>query len=131
MKDQSHKEPEVQTAEPAVIDMFGLDTAHDQVVLVMHEVQEWDGTDERLHQIQERFNAYVSFVLDGEMTEAHPELAGKKARIELRCDFMPDEKAIGLLGAIHDQLELQDIELEVVVAEEGGCGSGCGCQHEH
>mgnify|MGYP003694134651 CR=1 FL=1 len=41
---------------------------------------------EQLHEMQEKFNAYASFILDGEMTEAHPELAGRTARIQLRCD---------------------------------------------
>ena len=67
--------------------------------------------------LQERFNAYVSFLLDGEMAEAHPELAGKPARIELRCAHMPDTRALELLGLIHDQLAFQEIELEVVVMD--------------
>ncbi len=116
-------------AEAGVIDLFGLDAARDEVVMVMTETRAWDGSDERLHQLQEKFNAYVSFLLDGEMVEAHPELAQKKARIELRSDFMPDERALGLLHVIHDQLELQEIELQVVVAEANGCGGGCTC-HE-
>lgn len=116
-------------ANAAVIDLFAVDKQTDQVLLAMHEPRPWDGTDERLHQLQEKFNAYVSFLLDGEMTAAHPELAGKRARIELRCDHMPDERALGLLNLIHDQIALQDIKMEVIVAEQG-CGSGCAC-HEH
>ena len=80
--------------------------------------------------MQEKFNAYVSFLLDGEMIDTHPELEGKPARIELRCAEMPDEKAIALLGAIHDQLALQEIRMEVIVANAGDCGSGCTC-HGH
>lgn len=111
-----------------VIDLYGFDQARGKVLLVMNEPREWDGSDERLHQLQEKFNAYVSFLLDGEMIGAHPELAGKPAFIELRCAHMPDERAIDLLNAIHDQLILQDITMEVVVAEAGGsCGGGCTC----
>ena len=65
--------------------------------------------------LQERFNAYVSFLLDGEMVEAHPELTGKPTRIELRCAHMPDMRALELLGHIHDQLGFQEVRLEVVV----------------
>ena len=68
--------------------------------------------------LQERFNAYVSFLLDGEMEAGHPELAGKRARIEVRCAHMPDPRAIELLGMIHDQLAFQDIKLEVVVRND-------------
>ena len=40
---------------------------------------------------------------------------------------MPDDKAVALLGAIHDQLALQEIRVEVIVSEGGDCGSGCAC----
>jgi hypothetical protein len=113
-------------ANPAVIDLFGVDGKAGEVVLAMNEPRPWDGTDERLHELQEKFNAYVSFLLDGEMIAAHPELTGKAARIELRCDYMPDERALGLLNLIHDQIALQDIKMEVIVAQKE-CGDACSC----
>jgi hypothetical protein len=100
-----------------VIDVIGHDTKTGEVVLVMNELEPWDDSDERLLALQERFNAYVSFLLDGEMAETHPELAGKPARIELRCAHMPDTRALELLGMIHDQLAFQEIRMEVVVTE--------------
>jgi len=115
-------------ANPAVIDLFALDRKRDQVLLSMYEPRPWDGSDERLHQLQEKFNAYVSFLLDGEMLAAHPELARKRARIELHCDHMPDTRALELLNLIHDQIALQEITMEVIVAEHG-CSDGCSC-HE-
>ena len=118
-------EPGVQN--PAVIDLYGLDQEAGEILLVMKERRPWDGSDLRLHELQEKFNAYVSFLLDGEMLAAHPELAGKRARIELHCDAMPDERALELLRLIHEQLELQEIGMEVVVAEQGSCGEGCAC----
>ena len=113
-------------ANPAVIDLFGVDGKSGEVVLAMNEPRPWDGSDERLHELQEKFNAYVSFLLDGEMIAAHPELEGKGARIELRCDYMPDERAVGLLNLIHDQMALQEIKMEVIVAQQG-CGDHCTC----
>jgi hypothetical protein len=100
-----------------VIDVIAEDTKTGEVVLVMNEPEPWDDSDERLLALQERFNAYVSFLLDGEMAEAHPELAGRPARIELRCAHIPDTRALELLGMIHDQLAFQEIRMEVVVAE--------------
>jgi uncharacterized protein DUF6572 len=98
-----------------VIDLLAHDTRTDEVLLVMNEPGAWDGSDERLHELQERFNAYASFLLDGELAESHPELAKKHARIELRCDHIPDAGALELLGMIHDQLAFQEIKMEVVV----------------
>ena len=131
METEAQAKPETAgVANPATIDLFAFDAKKDEVLLVMNETRPWDDSDLRLHQLQEKFNAYVSFILDGEMTADHPELAGKKARIELHCAGMPDGRAIELLGLIHDQLALQEIGMEVVVAEPGGCGEGCACSGE-
>src|SRR5437667_2982053 len=106
-----------------VIDVIAHDAKTNEVVLVMNEPNEWDGSDERLLALQERFNAYVSFLLDGEMAEAHPELAGKRARIEVRCAHMHDAHALELLSMIHDQLEFQEIKMEVVVTNVGAASA--------
>jgi len=113
-----------------VIDCFAHDTKSDEVLLMMVESRPWNGSEGQLFQLQEKFNAYVSFLLDGELTEAHPELAGKNARIELHCAEMPSGRVLDLLNAIHDQLALQDIRVEVLVREPvDSCGSGCSCGH--
>ena len=125
-REQEQENLQTGVAHPAVIDLFGVDGKTDEVVLAMNEARPWDGSDERLHELQEKFNAYVSFLLDGEMLAAHPELAGKPARIELRCDHMPDQRALELLSLIHDQIALQEIKMEVVVAQSG-CGEACAC----
>ena len=110
-------EPEISNSKnrTSVIDVIAHNPKTGEIVLVMNEPDEWDGSDEQLLSLQERFNAYVSFLLDGEMAEAHPEFADKPARIELRCTHLPDTRALELLGLIHDQLAFQDIGLEVVV----------------
>jgi hypothetical protein len=114
-----------------VIDFFAHDTKADELLLVMFESRPWNDSDLQLFQLQEKFNAYISFLLDGEMNDAHPELAGKNARIELRCAEMPTGRALDLLHAIHDQLALQEIRVEVTVQERtGGCGSACSCGEE-
>jgi hypothetical protein len=100
-----------------MIDVIAEDTKTGEIVLVMNQPNEWDGSDEQLLALQERFNAYASFLLDGEMAEAHPEFAGKAERIELRCTRMPDARTLELLGLIHDQLAFQEIKLEVVIKE--------------
>jgi hypothetical protein len=114
-----------------VIDVIAHDSKTGEVVLVMSEPNEWDGSDEQLLALQERFNAYVSFLLDGEMAETHPELAGKMARIELLCTRMPDARTLELLGLIHDHLAFQEIKLEVVITEQKRCDEDCDCQPDN
>jgi hypothetical protein len=113
------RDPNLKTKDrTSVVDVIAEDNRTGEIVLVMNEPDEWDGSDEQLLALQERFNAYVSFLLDGEMAQAHQELAGKPARIELRCAHMPDANALELLGLIHDQLTFQEIKLEVVITND-------------
>ncbi len=100
-----------------LIDMIAHDAKTDEAVLVMNEPEPWNGSDDRLFQLQERFNTYVSFLLDGEFAEWDPKLAQKRARIEVRCAHMPDNRAIDLLAQIREQLSHQVIDVQVVVKE--------------
>jgi Family of unknown function (DUF6572) len=109
-----------------IIDVIAEDKRTGDVVLVMNEPNEWDSSDEELLALQERFNVYVSFLLDGELAEAHPELVGKPARIELRCSQMPDARGLEFLGLIHDQLAFQEIKLEVIVSNDPPSPGGRG-----
>jgi len=101
-----------------VIDMIAHDSKTGEAVLVMDEPNEWDGSDEQLLGLQERFNAYVSFLLDGEMTQAHPELADGPPRSELRCAHMAGPLALEWVGLIQDQLAFQEIKMEVDIREQ-------------
>src|SRR5437667_238389 len=92
-RDDRMTEAKTGIVNPAVIDLFAVDQKSGDVLLVMNESREWTGGDEQLHELQEKFNTYASFILDGEMTEAHPELKGRAARIELRYQHLPSDKA--------------------------------------
>jgi hypothetical protein len=118
-----------------MLDAFAHDTRENVLVLAMFETRPWEYGERQLFQLQEKLNAYVSFILDGEMQENFSHLVGKPVRIELRTSHEPSQRAMGFLGRARDQLALQQIGLEVVVigevnASEGGCcggnaGSGC------
>ena len=116
-----------------MLDAFAHDTREDILVLAMFETRPWEHGERQLWQLQEKLNAYVSFILDGEMKENFPHLAGKPVRIELRTSHEPSERALGFLGRALDQLGLQQIGLEVVLIGEqvegccGGGGSQGGC----
>lgn len=126
-----------------MLDAFAHDTREDVLVLAMFETRPWEHGEQQLFQLQEKLNAYVSFILDGEMKENFPHLLGKSVRIELRTSFEPSERALGFLGRARDQLALQQIGLEVVLIGEqaegccgggnsgGCCGGGGDAQGEH
>ena len=110
-----------------VIDLIADDAKTGEVVLIMLEERPWDGAELRLFQLQEKINAYLSFVLDGEMGEAYPKFVGRKIRLQLDCVGMPDSSVVQFLSMVREQIAFQGINLEVRVMGEGGCGAGCGC----
>ncbi len=114
-----------------MLDALGRDPETGELVLVMLEQRPWSGGEDQLIQLQEKLNAYLSFVLDGEMAEQLPDFAGAKVRIQLACAEQPPEPVIDLLGKVREQIAFQGIGLEVsglAGGGGGGCGSGCGCQ---
>jgi hypothetical protein len=126
-----------------MLDAFAHDTREDLLVLAMFETRPWEHGELQLFQLQEKLNAYVSFILDGEMKENFPHLFGKPVRIELRTSHEPPQRAMEFLGRARDQLGFQQIGLEVVLIGEqtplegGCCGGGgstggcCGGGHSH
>lgn len=110
-----------------VIDIIALDPATDEVALIMTEARPWDGSDERLFQLQEKINAYLSFALDGEMAEAYPQFIGKRLRLQLDCATPPDSRAQQIIELVRRQVAFQEIKFDVRVSAEKSCGNGCGC----
>ena len=93
----------------------------------MVESRPWNGSDLQLFQLQEKFNAYVSFALDGEMAEAYPALVDKRLQLRLECIAPPDETVLHFLKMVREQVAFQGIELEVIVSgTRCDCGAGGG-----
>jgi hypothetical protein len=116
-----------------VLDAFAYDSRRDLLVLAMYETRPWGKEDQQILQLQEKLNAYASFILDGEMAESFPQYAGKTVEIQLRTRHLPDPLALGLLQQAREQFALQQIQLETIQidpAEEvlpdatGSCGCG-------
>ena len=115
---------------PGVLDAFAHDARADKLVLAMYEARPWSGEEMQLFQLQEKLNAYLSFILDGELSEAYPEFAGKRVEIQLRTVHEPDPKAFDLIRRVREQLDLQRITFEVVRIDEAKSrceDPGCGC----
>ena len=129
-----------------LIDLLAHDPTTDEVVMTMVEPRPWDGSDQRVYELQEKVNAYLSFALDGELEEQLPQLVGKTVRLQLACLQEPDAKMAHFIGIIKQQISFQGIQLSVEVQpdlppdnEEEGCcgghghgdGEGCCGGHSH
>ena len=105
-----------------VIDFMAFDATAGHVLLVMFEKRPWNEPDRQLFQLQEKLNAYLSFVLDGEMTDAYPQFADKPILLRLECSEPPGDQVLDFLQIVYDQTALQGIKFEVEVT-----GGNCGC----
>lgn len=110
-------------AHAGVIDYLGFDSKSQSVLLVMAESRPWTQPQDQLFQLQEKLNAYMSFVLDGEMLEAYPQFAQKAVLIRFETVEKPPEVSFDFFQHVYEQCSLQGINFEVVV-KNGGCGCG-------
>lgn len=120
---------------PAVLDAFAHDKRRDTLVLAMYETRPWTGDEAHILQLQEKLNAYASFILDGEMAESFPQFIGKPVEIQLRTRHQPDPLTLGFLNQAKDQLSLQQITIETIRIdsteefEPAPASHSCGCGH--
>ncbi|MEA2295036.1 MAG: hypothetical protein QOE86_2675 [Solirubrobacteraceae bacterium] len=84
------------------------------VVLSMFEERPWDGSEERLNQLQKKVNSYLSFVLDGHMAEQHPDIDAKQIQIILNYTGKMDSRTRELLPAI--ELTLAEYGIDFAIA---------------
>ena len=64
----------------------------------MVEGRDWDGSDEHLFELQEKFNRYASFATDEPLGEKYPEFAGKPVRLELHYVSPPDPRTASFVA---------------------------------
>ena len=97
---------------PDVIDLVTYDRAG-AILLVMVEHRPWEGSSERLAQLQTKFDRYLAFVNSGELVERYPFAAGRPIQVELRSYEEPDAVTARLLEQIRSQLSGLGLTLSV------------------
>jgi hypothetical protein len=74
---------------PHVVDLISYDRERDEVVLLMLEERAWQADPRQLRQLEAKFNAYLSYVLDGHLAREYPDYAGKDVCFRLDCAAAP------------------------------------------
>ena len=98
---------------PRVIDLVTYDPKSGEYALIMTEEREWDGSPDRVLQLQEKVNNYLSFALDGQMARQYPESVGKPIRLQLDCVAEPDAASARLIELVREKLRSEGIRLIV------------------
>jgi hypothetical protein len=81
--------------------------------LVMQEHRPWDGSDQRLVELQDKVNAYLCFALDGQLEREYPGASARGLVLELECVEAPDEMVRALLRPLRDALTPLGLRFEV------------------
>jgi hypothetical protein len=83
------------------------------VVLSMFEERPWDGSDERLRELEDKVSAYVSFVVDGHMRRQHPDIDVRQVEIRLNYLGRMDQRTRALLPTIELTLAEYGIDFAI------------------
>jgi hypothetical protein len=100
---------------PRVVDLIRLDAERDEVVLLMLEERAWGTVPEQLRQLEDKFNSYLGYVLDGHMAKQYPDYAGKRVRFRLDCASPPGEREQAMLRAMANFAASESLGFEVKV----------------
>ena len=84
----------------------------------MVEDRPWDGSDQRLVELQDKAYAYLSFALDGQMARAYPASSGHPVRLQLDCSEPPDPAAAAFLSRLKTVVQQEGLRFVVNVLSD-------------
>ena len=74
------------------IDIIAHEAKTDTIRLVMVEDRQWGDKGTLLPQLQDKFNTYFGYIVDGQFKQQYPKYVGKPILIELQTQFAPTER---------------------------------------
>ncbi|HEY8155218.1 MAG TPA: DUF6572 domain-containing protein [Myxococcota bacterium] len=102
---------------PKVVDLISLDRERGEVVLLMLEQRVWGSAEGQLRQLEEKFNRYLSFVLDGFLVAQFPQYKDLPVCFRLDCAMSPGEEERRLLASMKSFAASHEIRFEVGVIQ--------------
>jgi hypothetical protein len=99
---------------PKVIDLISFDQTSDSVVVTMLEDRPWGDSEEQLDQLQDKFNNYVDYILDGWLYSQYPQYQTKKCVIRIQGTHPPDAQQAKFFEAMSRFCAEQNLGFEVV-----------------
>lgn len=87
------------------IDLVTHNPESDEFALIMVETREWNGSHERLLELQEKVNIYLSFAIDGQMIKLYPHSSGKSVRVQLDSTYPPDQVTLQFIEQLREHIK--------------------------
>jgi hypothetical protein len=118
MSEEARETPGVHN--PNVIDLISLDPAVNEVVLLILEKRPWGTVPNQLEQLDDKYNSYVSYVLDGHLAKQYPQYADKVVRIQLDCASPPGSQEQVRINAMRNFAVSKRLKfcMNVIVAQD-------------
>src|SRR5262245_24541904 len=79
-------------SDPKTVDILSHDPTNDLVTLIMVEHRPWGNDGHLLFDLQAKLNAYLKYVLGGQLVQDHPVLKGKPIEFQLRSVEPPGSR---------------------------------------
>ena len=84
------------------------------VELSMFEERPWDGSVERLQELEDKVSSYVTFVVDGHLRRQHPDIDAQRIHIKLHYRNRMDSRTRAMLPDI--ELALAEFGIDFSIA---------------
>ncbi len=100
-----------------VVDLISYDRDRDEVVLLMVEERPWETAEEQPRQLEDKFNGYVTYGLDGHLSQQCPEYTEKDVCFRLDCATSPRGEVQRMLPSMQNFAESEKIRFVVHVID--------------
>src|SRR3989338_1636749 len=100
---------------PLIVDLITFDPGENEVVIVMEERRPWESVTQK--QVQEKFNSYLGYVLEGFLFQQYVQYTGNPVRFELQCIEKPPPSWDPFLTAVISFAKSEKIRFFISLVE--------------
>lgn len=84
-------------------------TDEEKIELTISDHLEWDEENNHILVLQNKINAYLDFIQNGQILEVYPNLKNKDIIISLMMKYNPNEEALAFLSHCEEFMETLDL----------------------
>lgn len=105
---------------PNVVDGVAIDKDRNALCLLLTDHLAWEGKDaldeyEHLKLLQEKLNAYISFLESGQYKESYPNEEFSMAVIEIHFQYSVTDNCEKFLNTVQNQVGQYEIKIEALI----------------
>lgn len=95
------------------VDLLGLNKGTGKIELGIIDDLDWDEPKVHLQLLQDKINAYLSFIESGEIYESYPEAKNRSFKILIATKYQPDKIGKDFINSLRKILSSAGYELQL------------------